>query len=442
LINLQNSREKEDKQLEETEKKLEKMAKETMKLPELRQKSLASFIEESKKDPQFEAIFAPLKNAAASAKKFAEEMAQRAKQFEKMKKMSPSSLLEAMKKMDQSNTSLLPNPISPESFIQRSGDSKADGSSASSEGEEFSPDMSGSSEQRDHSLSLAQQALSKLNQDLVIQRKHLHEEEARLREEEEKDGLVRPQSPAAASFLQTKIFDLTKLPGFGGPKDPLSPEALQAWSQKFEAKLKEARDIASEGLPEDTKPSSSSFLETSDLGQWPPASYVEAQESIRRGQKEIERMDEQFKEGMAKLKQQNAQMMEEAKHDLEKDREIKEELEAQKIKTQSGMSLLEVKEESPLFDAKKEEEHIKDLERGWKRDAAEIAASGNVRLAQLDQEQHTLMEGIKEKEDAQNTQMDLLEQKLSKDLEKLHKDVMIAQEKSHPDSAAIASPQV
>jgi len=186
---------------------------------------------------------------------------------------------------------------------------------------------------------MATKAFDNISRELQLQRKAFDEQNALLRAEELDPSNKKPDFSDAVSFLQ--MFDMTKLPGFGGESDPLSPQSLLKWQKKFDATLRQARDLAHQGLSNDELKSLPSFIETSDLGQWPPASYVEAQENIRKGQKEVEMLDEQFKEGMVKLKQQNAKLVEEARRDLEKSHELKEEIDAHKLKS-SGISLLQL----------------------------------------------------------------------------------------------------
>lgn len=66
------------------------------------------------------------------------------------------------------------------------------------------------------------------------------------------------------------------------------------------------------------------------------------------------------------------------------------------------------------FDPQKEEEHIRALERKWKREAAKIAQSGDAKLNQMDAEQNSLIEQAKEKEEEQRMQLEKIRSKLDK----------------------------
>ena len=231
-------------------------------------------------------------------------------------------------------------------------------------------------------LSLAEAALKKLDADIAAQKKELAEEEAKFRGE---------GSLPAASFLQT-----------GSGFDPLSPQALADWRDRFELQLQKAREAA--GIH---TPFHSSFA------QMKQSSFAE-NDQLREDERLVERLENQYNQQMQKLKEDNAELLARAKEEMERAKD-----EENKIKNQLAQSsLLEV---SHKYDPAKEEAHIRDMERNWIREAESIVTPPQV--VQQDNELQALIEQQKVKEAESEAQLEQMKQKLNKDIEVMNRDL-------------------
>ena len=327
LAMIEKSRETETAALASTERKLKQLKDQS----EAKENSpvVSSFITED--------FLAPLRKAAAEAKAFAEKIRQQ-------------------------------TSGGASSFVQEGT------------GEDFAA-------KADRSLSLAQQALSKLDNDLEVQKRELQAETAQAQKDQQ---ALREAAGIHASFLQT-----------GEAYDPLSPQALAEWREKFTAQLEKARKAA--GLTGSFH-SSLVQLDTS------------TDEKLRDDERKVARLQEEYNNQMAKLKQDNAQLMAQAHAEIEKAKDMKSKLEA-------DMHASSFVQQSSKFDAAKEQEHIRELQRKWERDAEKIAQPSQQSEAQV--ELNSLIEQQKVKQQAAEQELDRLREKLNRDIESMHKDMAI-----------------
>jgi hypothetical protein len=236
-------------------------------------------------------------------------------------------------------------------------------------------------------LSLAEKALKKLDDDIAAQKKELIEEA----EKAKKEGFPPVDEDVAASFLQT-----------GSGFDPLSPQALADWRDRFELQLQKAREAAGIHTP---MHSSLAQLSLSSLGD---------NEQLREDERLVEKLEAQYNQQMQKLKEDNAELLARAKEEMERAKE--EESKVKRMISQS--SLLQTGQK---YDAAKEEAHIRDLERKWVREAESIVAPPSV--VQQDNELQALIEQQRVKEAEAEAQLDQMKKKLDKDIEIMHKDL-------------------
>ena len=309
----------------------------------------ASFLEKSSSN--LDEILAPLRKAAEDAKHFAEEM--RGQRSVRM----PSALIQTGGEEDKA--------------------SKA--------------------------LSLAEAALKKLDEDIAAQKKELVEEE----EKAKKEGFApvdeeTAEEPVAASFLQT-----------GNGFDPLSPQALADWRDRFELQLQKAREAA--GIHSAPR---SAFVQTAVTG-------FADNEQLREDERQVERLEGQFNQQMQKLKEDNAELLARAKEEMERAKE-----EESKVKRQlSQASLLETGQK---YDPAKEEAHIRELERKWVREAENIVTPPHI--VQQDNELQAMIEQQKVREAEAEAQLDQMKQKLNKDIEIMHRDLAASSVSGRPAS--------
>ena len=329
LSMLEQSRKKEDAELQASEEKLKELESNKVELP-----TPSSFLQT--RGSTLDEILAPLRKAAEDAKHFAEQMRTHGQ-------------------------------AKPSSFIENatSGDKAA------------------------RALSLAEQALKKLNADIATQKKQLEEEEKKAKEE----GFapVYEDGAAPASFLQT-----------GSTFDPLSPQALADWKDKFELQLQKAREAAGIHTP---MHSSFSQLKESNFAE---------NDQLREDERQVERLENQYNQQMQKLKEDNAELLARAKEEMERAKD-----EENKVKSQLAQtSLLQT---GHRYDPAKEEAHIRDLERKWIRDAESIVTPPQI--VQQDSELQALIQQQKVKESEAEAQLDQMKQKLNKDIEIMNRDL-------------------
>jgi hypothetical protein len=328
LSMLERHRKEEDAKLEETEARIKELASQKVEEP-------ASFLERSSK-ANLDEILAPLRKAAEEAKHFAEEM--RSHAHFKL----------------------------PSAFIQTGAEE----------------------DKATKALSLAEQALKKLDVDIAAQKKELIEEE----EKAKKEGFPPvDEDSIAASFLQVKS-------GF----DPLSPQALADWRDRFELQLQKAREAAGIHTP---MHSSLAQLSVNSLGD---------SEQLREDERLVEKLEAQYNQQMQKLKEDNAELLARAKEEMERAKE--EEGKVKRMLAQS--SLLQTGQK---YDPAKEEAHIRELERKWIREAESIVAPPAV--VQQDNELQALIEQQRVKEAEAEAQLEQMKKKLDKDIEIMHKDL-------------------
>ena len=341
LSMLERHRKEEDAKLEETEARIKELAsqKEVPAEP-------ASFLEVSASKANLDEILAPLRKAAEEAKHFAEEM--RSHAHFKL----------------------------PSAFIQTGGEE----------------------DKAAKALSLAEQALKKLDSDIAAQKKQLMEEE----EKAKRDGFPPVDEDVASSFLQVKS-------GF----DPLSPQALADWRDRFELQLQKAREAAGIHTP---MHSSLAQLSLTSLGD---------NEQLREDERLVEKLEAQYNQQMQKLKEDNAELLARAKEEMERAKE--EEGKVKRMLSQS--SLLQTGQK---YDAAKEEAHIRELERKWVREAESIVAPPAV--VQQDNELQALIEQQRVKEAEAEAQLEQMKKKLDKDIDIMHKDLAASSLSRRPAS--------
>ena len=331
LSMLEQSRKKEDAELKATEDKLKELSSNKVEFP-----SPSSFIQTS--GATLDEILAPLRKAAEEAKHFAEQMRTHGES------KNPSSFIETT----------------------TSGDRAA------------------------KALSLAQQALKKLNADIAAQKKQLAEEEKQAKQEGFAPVYEDGESPA--SFLQTGSSRF----------DPLSPQALADWRDKFELQLQKAREAA--GIH---TPMHSSFSQMKEVN------FAE-NDQLREDERQVERLENQYNQQMQKLKEDNAELLARAKEEMERAKD-----EENKVKSQLAQtSLLQT---GHRYDPAKEEAHIRDLERKWIREAESIVTPPQI--VQQDNELQAMIQQQKVKESEAEAQLDQMKQKLNKDIEVMNRDL-------------------
>jgi hypothetical protein len=295
-------------------------------------------------------FLAPLRKAAAEAKAFAE----------KIRKESHSSSTSS-------------------SFVETAG------------GEE---DYASKAER---SLAMARQALSKLDADLASQKRELETQLAKAEKEEE---ALREGAP---SFLQTEAKQ---------QYDPLSPQALAEWREKFNAQLQRAREAA--GITTPFK--SSSLVQLSDTSS--------SDEKLKEDEEKVARLQEAFNTQMAKLKEDNAAMLAEAQAQIEKAKTMKTKLEAD---LRAGSSFLQASDDATShhhFNAEAEKEKILALQRKWQAEAAQLSAPSQP--SEAEKQLMHLIEEQKTKQATAQAELERLKQKLHKDIEALHKDISVS----------------
>lgn len=296
----------------------------------------------------------------------------------------------------------------PASFLQRS--SKADLNEilaplrkAAEEAKHFAEEMrnhakfnlpsaflqtEGPEDKASKALSLAEAALKKLDQDIAAQKKALIEET----EKAKKEGFPPvDEESLAASFLET-----------GSGFDPLSPQALADWRDRFEMQLQKAREAAGIHTPMHSSLAQLSLTSMAD------------NEQLREDERLVEKLEAQYNQQMQKLKEDNAELLARAKEEMERAKE--EEGKVKRMLAQS--SLLQTGQK---YDAAREEAHIRELERNWVREAESIVAPASV--VQQDNELQALIEQQRVKEAEAEAQLDQMKKKLDKDIEIMHKDL-------------------
>jgi len=323
---LETSRQKESEALHATEKKLQELQKHS----KIQAPVISSFAE----TPDY---LAPLRKAAEAAKAFAEKIRSQA-------------------------------TLGPRASLLQEG--------------EGSEDFAAKAE---HSLSLAQQALSRLDSDLAAQKRDLEIETAKAKQDEEA-----LRAASHTSFLQTdEKFD------------PLSPQALNEWRQKFQAELQRAREAA--GIK---TPFHSSFAQLDTT----------TDEKLKEDERKVARLQEAYDAQMAKLKEDNANLMAQARAEIDKAKEMKNKLEAD----MRASSFIQTEN---TFDVTREQEKIKELQRKWEQEALKLGEPSKPSQAEL--ELKSLIEQQKEKEATAQAELDKLKQKLNKDIEIMHRDMAI-----------------
>lgn len=237
-------------------------------------------------------------------------------------------------------------------------------------------------------LSLAEKALRKLDDDIAAEKKELAAEQ----EEAKREHLNVVPVDGGVSFLQT-----------GNKFDPLSPQALADWRDRFELQLQKAREAAGIHTPMH-----------SSLAQLSLTPSFAENEQLKEDERLVERLENQYNQQMQKLKEDNAELLARAKEEMEKAKE-----EENRVKSQlSQVSFLET---SHRYDPAKEEAHIRDLERKWIKEAESIVTPPQV--AQQDSELQALIEQQRVKEAESEAQLEQMKAKLNKDIEILNKDI-------------------
>ena len=240
-------------------------------------------------------------------------------------------------------------------------------------------------------LSLAEHALKKLDDDIAAQKKALIEEEEKAKKEGYPPVDESVEEPSIqASFLQT-----------GTSFDPLSPQALADWRDRFELQLQKAREAAGIHTP---LHSSLAQLSLNSLGD---------NEQLREDERLVEKLEAQYNQQMQKLKEDNAELLARAKEEMERAKE--EESKVKRMLAQSSFIQME------KYDPAKEEAHIRELERKWVREAESIVAPPSV--LQQDNELQALIEQQRVKEAEAEAQLEQMKKKLDKDIEIMHKDL-------------------
>lgn len=342
LSMLEESRKKQDAELEATENKLKELASHKVELP------ASSFIEKSSSN--LDEILAPLRKAAEDAKHFAEEMRNQ------RQARLPSALIQTGTEEDKATKA----------------------------------------------LSLAEAALRKLDDDIAAQKKELIEAETQAKKEGFPPVDEEAEEPVAASFLQT-----------GTAFDPLSPQALADWRDRFELQLQKAREAA--GIHSAPR---SAFVQTSVTG-------FADNEQLREDERQVERLENQFNQQMQKLKEDNAELLARAKEEMERAKE-----EESKVKRQLAQaSLLETGQK---YDPAKEEAHIRELERKWVREAENIVTPPHI--VQQDNELHAMIEQQRVREAEAEAQLEQMKQKLNKDIDIMHRDLASSSVSGRPAS--------
>ena len=237
-------------------------------------------------------------------------------------------------------------------------------------------------------LSLAEKALKKLDDDIAAEKKELAAEQ----EEAKREHLNIEPLDVGVSFLQT-----------GNKFDPLSPQALADWRDRFELQLQKAREAAGIHTPMH-----------SSLAQLSLAPSFAENEQLKEDERLVERLENQYNQQMQKLKEDNAELLARAKEEMEKAKE-----EENRVKAQlSQVSFLET---AHRYDPAKEEAHIRELERKWIKEAEAIVTPPQV--AQQDSELQALIEQQRVKEAESEAQLEQMKAKLNKDIEILNKDI-------------------
>jgi len=253
----------------------------------------------------------------------------------------------------------------------------------------------------ERSLYVARQALSKLDADLASQKHDLEIQLAKAQKDEEalRDGGV----AGGVSFLQTEQ-----------QYDPLSPQALAEWRQKFNTQLQRAREAA--GIKTPFK--SSSLLETGFSAEM-------ADEKMKEDENKVARLQEAFDAQMAKLKEDNAAMLAEAQAQIEKAKNMKIKLEAD-MRASSFLENPTGSSNTHHFNAEAEKEKIQALQRKWQTEAAQLTNPNNRQPSEAEKQLMNLIEDQKNKQATAHAELERLKQKLHKDIEVLHKDMSLS----------------
>ena len=269
-------------------------------------------------------------------------------------------------------------------------------SSASSFIEGGEEDYAGKAER---SLAQAQQALSKLDADLASQKRELEAQLAKAKKDEE---ALREGTAFHASFLQT-----------GETYDPLSPQALAEWREKFNAQLQRAREAA--GIK---TPFKSSLVQLDNTNM---------DEKLKEDENKVARLQEEFNAQMAKLKDDNAALLAEAQTQIEKAKNMKAKL----LSDMQASSFIQDSDSTKhKFNAEAEKEKILELQRKWQAEAEQLTAPSQPSEAK--NQLMKLIEDQKTKQASAQAELDRLKQKLHKDIEALHKDMAATQFANQP----------
>ena len=240
------------------------------------------------------------------------------------------------------------------------------------------------------SLAMAKEALSQLDTDLQSQKRKLAAETAKAAQDEAALRELASQG-FHPSFLQT-----------GESRDPLSPEVLAAWREKFTAQLDRARK--SVGL---AASSHSSFAELN----------TNEDAALDADAKKVASLQAAYDAQMEKLKGDNAKLLEQARSEMDLAKKMKSELES-KMKESSFL------ESSSSYDVNKEQEHIRELKAKWQKQAEALANPGMKTEGQKELEE--MMERQRIHREAADQELGSLSDKLRKDIDLMHKDMVAA----------------
>ena len=241
-------------------------------------------------------------------------------------------------------------------------------------------------------LSMAENALRKVDEEIASKKDALLAEANKLKE----GGFNDFGQPA--SFLQTR-----------SRFDPLSPQALADWRDKFELQLQKAREAA--GIH---TPMHSSFSQLKDMN------FAE-NDQLKEDERQVERLENQYNQQMQKLKEDNAELLARAKEEMERAKD-----EENKVKSQLAQtSFIELGEG---FDLAKERAHISALEKKWIKNAKSVV-SPNLIFKQ-DKQLKNIIEEQRLKASKAEAKLDEMKQKVKKDMDIIARD--LASASSHP----------
>ncbi|KAF4702409.1 hypothetical protein FOZ63_025606 [Perkinsus olseni] len=272
------------------------------------------------------------------------------------------------------------------------------------------------SEKAQQSINVAQEAqISKLNADLADQQRVLETEEREFAKSsseahhpfsfESSDSVAAPLDlggDVGASFLQT-----------GEAKDMLTPDVLQEWYAKFEDSLNKVR--ADAGLPDIPR---SSFLE-----KGLNFASMATNEKVKKDERDVDHMQHEFDDTLSKLKHDSADITAFSREETDAAKDLQAKLDA----TSGTESLLQTGAGAVHFDAEKEAETLKDIERKWAADNEKIH---NEYLQSTRQEDGSgplsgWLEGEKVKAKEAEEQLRKMKDKLHQDLETLKRDTIV-----------------